>query len=232
MSMLRKRAIVATFAGGVVLFFLYAHEYDGGFFFPLFIFTATFGVPGIICMLVSSRLVSTSYKISDRSVGEGKPLEGDPGGPKIGRFVPALGIVLALSSLFIIFPIGCYVASCPADSAGAWATIWPNVLTLGAGLFLTGWGGYARRSPKRSLAGVAIGGISWGVVVLALGLQIGYSTSCLANGCPPLTLGQWWSLFWPDLIADSLGLVLILAGSILLLRWSRSAVNIPTGSQR
>ena len=155
-------------------------------------------------------------------------MQGDSSGKRVGIVAAAFGVILALSAQFIVFPVGCNIGtSCPASPGGVWSTIWPNVLTLNLGFVLVGWGFGASRSGRLSLPGLGIGWILGGIVLLMLGLLIGYSTWCPASGCPPLTSGGWWSLFWPDVIADSLGVLLIIGGSLLVkLRWPRLEDNI------
>lgn len=138
-----------------------------------------------------------------------------------------LGLLLALVAPFIPFPVGCNLDAwpynlthvfhgCPADPEGWWSTMWPNALSacIGALLATTGYG--RLRSRDAVLPGLGMGLIVGGFTLLAWGLSVGYFTSCPANGCPPLTGSQWWSLFWPDVVADILGTVCMAAGSFIL----------------
>ncbi len=136
-----------------------------------------------------------------------------------------LGLFLAFAAQFIPSPVGCNLtSSCPADPMGAWSTIWPNVLStcLGVVLLTTGYG--RLRSRNGVLPGLGVGLVIGDFFVLVQGLTVGYTTSCPANGCLPLTASQWWSLFWPDVIADMLGTAFMIAGSaILIMRWRPKA---------
>ena len=143
-------------------------------------------------------------------------------GSRVGIAAAAFGGVLALSALFIAFPVGCNTAPCYMDPQGAWTTIWPNVLTLDIGFVLAAWGWGVSRSRRLSLPGLGIGSILSGIVLLMFGHLIGYTMFCGPYGCPSLTLSGWLSLFWPDVIAESLGGLLIVVGSLLvLLRWPK-----------
>jgi hypothetical protein len=137
-----------------------------------------------------------------------------------------LGLWLALAAQFIPFPVGCNLASsCPADPEGAWSTMWPNALSTCVGVVLV-TAEYGRlRSRDAALRGLGMGLIVSGIFLLVWGLSIGYVTSCPANGCPPLTASQWWSLFWPDVIAEMLGIACIAAGSAILITRRRLKVE-------
>ena len=129
-----------------------------------------------------------------------------------------LGASLVVSSFFVVFPVGCNIASaCPASPFGWWSTFWPNVLTFVVGMMVAAWGLAAARSTRLPLQTLGAALVIDGTVLITLGYSVGYATGCPFNGCPPLTAGQWWSLFWPDVIAGVLGVVLIAAGFTLIL---------------
>ncbi len=139
-----------------------------------------------------------------------------------------LGLCLAFASQFIPFPVGCYLDAwpynltnvhhgCPAGPDGVWSTIWPNVLTACVGVVLATWGYGKTRSRNARLPGLGLGLMISGFVLLVMGLSVGYTTMCPANGCAPLTASQWWSLFWPDVIVDMLGTGLMVAGLVILI---------------
>jgi hypothetical protein len=157
--------------------------------------------------------------------------QGTPSSSGVPVAMIAIGFALAVFSPFIAFPVGCNLAnSCPADPVGWWSTAWPNVLSLDLGIVLIG-GGFGRRGSERSLSvplGLSL--ILSGIVLLGLGLSVGYMTSCPANGCPPLTESQSWALFWPNVIADSLGVALLVAGAIVVLLASqRQGSDVSSG---
>lgn len=127
------------------------------------------------------------------------------------------GVSLLLVASFVPFPVGCNsVGQCPANPQGTWSTVWPNAFSMCLGaVFLTS--GYGRlRSPTAMVTGLGVGLVIGGLFLLVSGISIGYVTSCPANGCLPLTGSQWWSLFWPDVIAEAIGAVMIVSGSIIL----------------
>src|SRR5207245_7827494 len=128
-----------------------------------------------------------------------------------------LGASLIVSSFLVVFPVGCNIASsCPASPFGWWSTFWPNVLAFVVGMMVAAWG-LAARSTRQPLQALGAALVIDGTIMITLGYSVGYETHCPANGCPPLTAGQWWSLFWPDVIAGVLGVVLIAAGFALIL---------------
>ncbi len=222
MGILRKLAFVALVAGGVFLFLPYAGWYRQGTGFPPPIWISLIAASGILCLLIASGVVLTSYKDADHPVRETGPVQAESNGPRVAIVAAAFGFVLALSAPFIVFPVGCNTAPCYMNPQGAWSTIWPNVLTLDLGFVLVAWGWGASRSRRLSLPGLGIGWVLGGIALLMLGLLIGYSTGCPVNGCPPLTTSEWWSLFWPDVIADSLGVLLVFVGSLLVIvRWPK-----------
>ena len=225
MLFLRKLASVMLVAAGAFVLFLYADFYAGGGGLYLPLWASAFADIGILCLLIASRVVLTSYKDTSRSISEPSLGRADPNGSRRGIPASVIGFILALSALFIPFPVGCNFASgCVMSPEGAWSTIWPNILTLNVGFVLVSWGWGVRRSGRLSLPGLGMGMILGGIVLLILGLRISYTTMCPTNGCLPLTASGWWSLFWPDVIAGSLGFLLIVAGSFLVaFRWPKRA---------
>ncbi len=139
-----------------------------------------------------------------------------PSAPARYYGVVLMGLFLILAGQFVGFPVGCNLANqCPGDPVGTWSTIWPNALSTFAGIVLTAWGFGKARSGGSQLLPLGLGVAIGGFLLLTSGLSIGYITHCPANGCPPLTTGQWWSLFWPDVIAEGLGSVCIVVGLTL-----------------
>jgi len=74
-----------------------------------------------------------------------------------------------------------------------------------------------------------MGLIMGGLVLIAFGSSFGYMTTCPAFGCPPLTSAQWWSLFWPNVLAKIIGASQIVVGSVacfIALRRQRAALSL------
>lgn len=143
-----------------------------------------------------------------------------------------LGIVLVVSGPWIVFPIGCgFAISCPASPEGWWSTNWLNVLVFDLGVVLVGWGIGVWRSGRSFSVPLDVALTFSGIVFVVLGLSVGYSTSCPGNGCPPLTASQWWNLFWPDVIADTLGVILVVVGSVTMLLARRKPVSNGSASE-
>jgi hypothetical protein len=232
MSILRKLASGALLTAGVFVLFLSANWYSGGggLYPPLW--WSGIADLGVLSLLVASRMVLTSHKDTRPSVSGPNLGQIDPNGSRRAVTVSVLGAILALSALFIPFPVGCnFASSCAMNPEGTWSTIWPNMLTLNLGFVMFAWGLGVSRSRRLSMPGLGIGMVPGGITLLILGLRIGYTTMCPANGCPPLTASAWWSLFWPDVIAGSLGVLLIVLGSLLvLLRWPKRDGGAPGGS--
>ncbi len=198
-------------AAGAFILYLYAGVYSGGGgLYPALPFTTIADI-GVLCLLISSRAVLRSYRAPNTTnVGANQP--------RNWLAPTVLGVILTLSAFFIPFPVGCNVASsCPMSPLGAWSTIWPNTITICLGFMLAAWGWGAGRSRELSLPGLGVGMVPAGAVLLMLALRISYSTMCPLNGCLPLTGSQWWSLFWPDVVAGSLGVMLMVAGFLLAL---------------
>lgn len=144
----------------------------------------------------------------------------------LGLALLVIGSILLLSSILVVYPVGRSAPNnngCPQDPEWWWLTRWPNVLSFDMGVVLavTGLGSVRMRRGKGSqffffppLAPLGYSLIASGVVLLLLGQMVSYVTHCPANGCPPLTQAQWWSLFWPNVIADALGSMLIVSGVV------------------
>jgi hypothetical protein len=230
MPFLRILASVTLVAAGVFVLFVYAGWYSGGGGLYPSPFVTAIADLGVLCLLIASRVVLTSYRAASDPVSGPTPGQADSNGQRRRTTkVLVFGFVLALSALFIPFPVGCnFAPSCSMSPEGAWSTIWPNILTLNLGFVLVSWAWGVSRSRRLSLPGLGMGMILGGIVLLMLGLRISYATMCGGNGCPPLTASEWWSLFWPDVIAGSLGFLLIVAGSFLMVfRWPKRADVAP-----
>jgi len=216
-NLIRALAILALAVVGAFFFFVSGLGYSSGF--PseglLLSFIASLS---ILCLLGSAVIALGSFRRPDEDSHTSQ------------RTLAAvyLGLFLAFAAPFIPFPVGCNLDAwpynltnvfhgCPASPVGVWSTIWPNALTTCVGVLLVTTGYGKLRSRKAVLPGLGMGLIVSGFVLLVWGLSIGYFTSCPANGCPPLTGSQWWSLFWPDVVADILGIVCMAAGLVILI---------------
>lgn len=224
MSLSRWWALVAVIALVVVgAFLLYA---VGMALLPASMpsFWSPFMLAGALCLLAAAyagvRLVRTTGSQSRKSRGS----------------LIWLGIAMVLLAPFLPFPVGCNLQmvfntshvshGCPASPFGSWSTVWPNVLILDLGLILSGIGLAERRSDGAPLAGLGMGSIMNGIVFIAFGSSFSYVTTCPADGCAPLTGGAWWSLFWPNVVAESLGAILIVFGyAAVFLAWHRTQRN-------
>ncbi len=144
------------------------------------------------------------------------------------------GVVLTIAAEFVSFPVGCNLAqSCPGSPVGTWSTVWPNALTTCIGIVVFSWGSGISKSRNGAVPGVGLGLIISGFVLVVSGLSIGYSPFCPINGCAPLTSTQWWSLFWPDVIAEVLGVALMVAGTgVEFLQWLRMRSALPTNMKQ
>lgn len=141
------------------------------------------------------------------------------------------GLLACIAGLFVAFPVGCnplpVYQGCSADPVSWWSTFWSNIVAFEVGLAVFAWGLGAGRSPRPPAGSLGTALIVDGFVSNFPSLVVGwfqrwkglpyYATSCPANGCAPLTPGQWWSLFWPGVVAGSIGIVLIVAGAVLVL---------------
>ena len=218
-----KLAVVTLIAAGTVFLYAYGESFSGGFL-PL-LQESAIGELGVLCLLVATRTVLTSYK------GAGPSASGpSSSNPKVDNKISALGLVLALSTLLIPFPVGCNLTNfpyntshasvgCPMSPEGTWSSIWPNMAVLTLGFVLAGYGWGRGRTPKLSLSGLGMGMLWGGVAVLFLAYQAGYTTM---ESYFPLTSSAWWSLYLPDVVAGTLGVLLMGIGiALLLLRWPR-----------
>jgi hypothetical protein len=231
MGLVRKSVTTALIGGGGFALIIGGLFNSGGLPIPPAI--SLIIAAGVFCLLIAVTIGLTSFK-GDSGAASATDTSQNVSIRSMGKTEVAIGIVLVFAAPFIIFPVGCNLAvSCPADPAGTWSTIWPNVLTLDLGLMLVAWG-FGRKMPRRlSLMGLGFGGVLSGVVLGLYGSSISYWTSCPASGCPPLTAGVWWSLFWPDVIAESLGVLLVLSGTALvLLAWTKLLPREPTAQAK
>lgn len=205
----------------------------GGFFYFV---TSTGYSPGLSHLGVGPSLVaafSILCLVGAAVIALGSinmPIE-EAGGPGMTYAAVFLGLFLAFASQFILFPVGCNLDAwpynltnvfhgCPASPEGVWSTTWPNALSSFVGVVSVTWGYGKMRSRNASLPALGLGLMISGFLLLVLGLSVGYTTSCPANGCAPLTASQWWSLFWPDVVADVIGIGLITAGlTITVTSW-------------
>jgi hypothetical protein len=138
--------------------------------------------------------------------------------------VTFLGILITVLAPFTPFPVGCNLQTwfnhtnvshgCPASPIGTWSTVWPNVLLLDIGLVVASIGLASAKPGRSPVVGAGMGLMMGGFVLIAFGYSSGYATSCPANGCPPLTSAEWWSLFWPDVVAKIVGASQIAAGAL------------------
>jgi hypothetical protein len=157
--------------------------------------------------------------------------------------VTSLGIVIVVLATFTPFPVGCNLqtwfnphpnisSGCVADPVGTWSTIWPNVMLLELGLVFTSIGLASAKPDRSPIVGAGMGLIMGGLVLIAFGSSFSYMTMCPENGCPPLTSAQWWSLFWPNVLAEVIGASQIAVGGmacfIVLLR-QRAALSLAAG---
>jgi hypothetical protein len=223
-------AVIALVAVGV--FLLYAVGSGTGFV-PISLPStwSPFMLAGALCLLAAAYagvlLVRTTGGQSRRSHSS----------------VIWLGIAMVLLAPFLPFPVGCNLQTvfntshaslgCPASPYGSWSTVWPNVLILDLGLILTGLCLAERRSDGSPLAGLGMGSIMSGIVLIAFGSSFSGITACTAIGCGTLTGGAWWSLFWPNVLAESLGAILIVVGCVtVFLAWHRSVSAKPAALSR
>lgn len=141
------------------------------------------------------------------------------------------GILACLAGLLVPFPVGCNVLppyqGCPADPVSWWSTFWPNILAFGTGLVMVAWGLGIRNAWRLPMGSIGGALIVDGLVFNFPSLIVGwfqrwkdlpyYFTTCTANGCPPLTTGQWWNLWWPGIVAGGVGIGCVITGGVLLL---------------
>jgi hypothetical protein len=138
--------------------------------------------------------------------------------------VMSLGLVIVVLAPFIPFPISCNLQTwynptnvshgCPADPWGTWSTVWPNVLLFDLGLAFASIGLASAKPDRSPLVGAGMGLAMGGLALIAFGYSFTlYFTSCPANGCPPLTSAQWWSFFWPNVLAKIIGASQVVVGT-------------------
>jgi hypothetical protein len=139
--------------------------------------------------------------------------------------VTSLGVVVIVLAPLTPFPVGCNLqtwfnphpnisSGCPADPIGTWSTIWPNVLLVEIGLVFASIGLASAKPDRSPVVGAGMGLIMGGLVLMAFGSSFTYITMCPEGGCPPLTSAEWWSLFWPNVLAQIVGASQIVVGSM------------------
>ena len=212
------RDIASIALAGVGVYFLLTSEswYQGGGIPP--------PLPPAVALMRMAGVASLilAFAVALRTPRESSLVKSaPPARTSASRFISGteliLGASLVVSSFFVVYPAGCNVASsCPASPFGWWSTFWPNVLAFVVGMMVAAWGLAAARSMRLPLQALGAAFVIDGIVLITLGYSVGYFTWCPANGCPPLTAGQWWSIFCPDVMAGVLGVVLIAAGFALI----------------
>jgi hypothetical protein len=183
-----------------------------------------FMLAGAICLLGAAYSGVILLRVNDR--GSWKKL----------TVVTSLGILITVLAPFIPFPVGCNLQTwfnhtnvshgCPADPIGTWSTVWPNVLLLDIGLVFTSIGLASAKPDRSPVVGAGMGLIMGGLFLIAFS-SFSYITNCPANGCAPLTSAEWWSLFWPNVLAKIIGASQIVVGSVacfIALRRQRAAL--------
>lgn len=152
------------------------------------------------------------------------------------------GIALALAAALIQFPIGCNSTgfTCYINPISWWMTFWPNFVTIDVGFFLLSIGAFRATLPAPSSLSstsarlhlpIGFGLLLSGLILVLPGMGVGFNdpiarTSCPATGCPPPTFQQWWSTYWPNYAALSLGVSLLLVGTLLILVGAGVAATI------
>jgi hypothetical protein len=174
--------------------------------------SSPFMLAGAVCLLGAAYSGVVLFRVNN--VGSWKKL----------TVVASVGIVIMLLAPFIPFPVGCNLQTwfnhtnvshgCPASPIGTWSTVWPNVLLLDLGLVFASIGLGSAKPDRSPVVGAGTGLIMGGLFLIAFGYSSGYITSCPANGCPPLTSAEWWSLFWPDVLAKIIGASQIVVGTL------------------
>ena len=217
MNLSRALAVLALAVVGVFFFFVSGLGYSSGF-----------SSEGLLLSFIASLSILSLLGAAVIALRSFRTPEEDSRASQTTIAAVYLGLFLAFAAPFILYPVGCNLDAwpynltnvfhgCPASPEGVWSTIWPNALTTCVGVLLVTTGYGRPRSRRAVLPGLGMGLIVSGFALLVWGLSIGYFTSCPANGCPPLTGSQWWSLFWPDVVADILGTVCMAAGSVILI---------------
>ena len=230
MNLIRALPVLALAVVGAFFFFVNGLGYSPGF--PSESILLSFiGALSILCLIGASVVALRSFRTPDEVSHASQTT----------LAAVYLGLFLAFAALFIPFPVGCNLDAwpynltnvfhgCPADPEGWWSTMWPNALSTCMGVLLVTTGYGKLRSRNAVLPGLGMGLIVSGFALLVWGLSIGYFTSCPANGCPPLTGSQWWSLFWPDVVADILGIICMAAGLVILINSWRLKPERPVPS--
>jgi hypothetical protein len=141
--------------------------------------------------------------------------------------VTSLGILITVLAPFTPFPVGCNLQTwfnhsnvsqgCTVSPIGTWSTVWPDVLLLDIGLLFASIGMASAKPDRSPVVGAGMGLMMGGLILIAFGYSSGYMTSCPANGCLSLTSSQWWSLFWPDVLAQIIGASQIVVGTVTCL---------------
>jgi len=171
-----------------------------------------FMLAGAVCLLVAAYSGVARLRVNDAVSWKKSPV------------MTSLGILITVLAPFIPFPVGCNLQTwfnltnvshgCPASPSGTWSTVWPNVLFLDVGLAFASIGLASGKPDQSPVVGAGMGLIMGGLVLIAFGYSSGYITMCPANGCPPLTSEEWWSLFWPNVLAKIIGAGLIVVGTV------------------
>lgn len=188
-------------------------------------FFSPFMLAGAICLLAAAYFGVVLLKVRDAV--SWKKL----------TVVTSVGVFVTVLAPFIPFPVGCNLQTwfnhtnvshgCSASPIGTWSTVWPNVLLLDIGLVFASIG-LASAKPNRSPAvGAGMGLMVGGLILIAFGSSFSYMTMCPANGCPPLTSAEWWSMFWPNVLAKIVGAGQTVAGTaacFIALRTQRAAL--------
>lgn len=170
-----------------------------------------FMLAGAVCLLAASYSGVVLLKVNNSASSRKRTV------------VTRLGVVGILLAPFIPFPVGCNLQllpynltnvsfGCPASPIGTWSTIWPNVLLLDLGLVFASIGLASRKPDRSPVVGAGMGLITGGLLFIAFGYSSGYLTTCPPYGCLPLTSAEWWSLFWPNVLAKIIGTGQIAAG--------------------
>jgi hypothetical protein len=89
--------------------------------------------------------------------------------------------------------------------------------------------GLASAKPDRSpIVGAGMGLLMGGLVLIAFGSSFTYMTNCPENGCLPLTSAQWWSLYWPNVLAKIIGAgQMVVGGTACFIALRRQRVGSP-----
>jgi hypothetical protein len=151
-----------------------------------------------------------------------------------------LGVLIVVLAPLTPFPVGCNLQTwfnphpnisygCSASPIGTWSTVWPNVLLLDIGLVFASIGLASAKPDRSPVVGAGMGLIMGALVLIAFGSSSGGITMCPANGCLPPTSAQWWSLYWPNVLARIIGAGQIVVGSaacLIALHRQRAALSL------